>query len=220
MSEIKSKPEIETSLVSSIKDLCKVGLYQDALIKAEKSWGPINTWESREQIYIAIRLYMNLGGDRLSDAIMLKHWRNDKACPNMLNRMLFYILNNKGPILAHEFAKNIEKDILKDTAFETDFLGFKSLLQRIFKNYSEAESLLDKAITIDPTDSWLTSLKIQLLHLQNQNNEAKEQATKHFDAYPSPYNLRVLSNILRITDGADASVALYKEHVDKCSGMI
>lgn len=215
MSEIKSKPEIETSLVSSIKDLCKVGLYQDALIKAEKSWGPINTWESREQIYIAIRLYMNLGGDRLSDAIMLKHWRNDKACPNMLNRMLFYILNNKGPILAHEFAKNIEKDILKDTAFETDFLGFKSLLQRIFKNYSEAESLLDKAITIDPTDSWLTSLKIQLLHLQNQNNEAKEQATKHFDAYPSPYNLRVLSNILRITDGADASVALYKEHVDK-----
>lgn len=215
MSEVKQQQIPGTSFVESIKDLCKVGLYQDALTKAENSWGPINTWKSKEQVYIAIRLYMNLGGDRLSDAIMLKHWRKDKTCPNILNRVLYYILNNKGPILAHEFVKSIEKYILKDSAFETDLLGFKSLIQRIFKNYSEAEILLDNAISIDPTDSWLTSLKIQLLHHQNHNTEAKEQATKHFEAYPSPYNLRVLSNILRITDGADASIAIYKVNIEK-----
>lgn len=215
MSLVKSEQQTETSFIASIKDLCKVGLYKDALARAENRWGPINNWISQEQVYIAIRLYMNLGGDRLSDAIMLRHWRKDKTCPNMLNRVVYYILNNKGPILAHEFAKKIEKDILKDSTFETDFLGFKSLIQRIFKNYSEAEFLLDKAISIDPTDSWLTSLKIQLLYQQNQNTEAKEQATKHFDAYPSPYNLRVLSNILRITDGAEASIELYKSHLNK-----
>jgi len=215
MSDVELKQKSNTSFVDSIKDLCKVGLYQDALTKAENEWGSIRTWNSREQIYIAIRLYVNLGGDRISDAMLLKYWRKDKTCPNLLNRILYYKLNNLGPILANEFVKENEKYILKDKSFVTELLGFKSILQKIFRNYSKADSLLDKAISLDPTDSWLTSLKIQLLHEQNERIEAKQQAEKHFDAYPSPYNMRVLSTILRKTEGAEASIALYKKHVEQ-----
>ncbi len=215
MSEVKLKQDSDVSFVDSIKDLCKVGLYRDALTKAEIRWGPIQSWKSREQVYIAIRLYVNLGGDRVSDAILLNYWRKDKTCPNLLNRLLYYKLNNLGPILASEFAKENESHILKDESFETELLGFKSILQKIFKNYSQADALLDKAISIDPTDNWLTSLKIQLLHEQNESIEAKRQAEKHFEAYPSPHNMRVLSTILRKTDGAEASIALYKQHVEQ-----
>ncbi len=213
MSEVKQKSN--PSFVDSIKDLCKIGLYRDALTKAENQWGPIQSWDSREQIYIAIRLYVNLGGDRISDAILLKYWRKDRNCPNLLNRILYYKLNNLGPILANDFVKENETHILNSKSFETELLGFKSILQKIFKNYSQADSLLDKAISIDPTDSWLTSLKIQLLHEQSDSIEAKRQAEKHFDACPSPYNMRVLSTILRKTDGAEASIALYKKHIEQ-----
>ena len=215
MSEVRQIARSNSSPISSIKDLCNVGRYKDALVEAETHWGSITSWKEQHQIEIAIRLYANLGGDRLSDALMLKYWRMNKTCPRTLSRMLYYVLNAKGPILAHEFAKNFEKEILKDSTLETEFLGFKSIIQRLFKNFSEADLILDKAISKDPTDSWLTSLKIQLLHHQNLNDEAKTQALKLFEAYPSPYNLRVASNIIRVTDGLKASIALYKENIHK-----
>ena len=215
MSDLISAPKLTTSIIDSIKDLCKVGLYHDALAKAESEWGPIETWDKRESKLIAIRLYMNLGGDRKSDALLLRLWREEKNCPDLLTRMLFYKLNKLGPILANEFVKEAESIILSVDKHKSDLLGFKSIIQRIFNNYSKAESLIDEAIVIEPSDSWLTSLKIQLLNEQNELVEAKEQAEKHFDAYPSPYNLRCLSNILTKVDGVSASIALYELHINK-----
>ena len=78
MSDLISQPKLKDSTVDSIKGLCKVGLYHDALAIAESEWGRIDTWNSREKSLIAIRLYMNLGGDRKSDALLLKLWRQEK----------------------------------------------------------------------------------------------------------------------------------------------
>ncbi len=213
MSDITSAPnKLTTSIVDAIKDLCKVGRYHDALSKAENEWGPITTWNSKEKTLIAIRLYANLGGGRKSDALLLNLWRKDKTSPDILNKICFYKLNNSGPIIAHEFAKKYESIILAENKYTPDLLAFKSLIQKIFMNYAMADALLDKAIVIDPTYSWLTSLKIQLLDVQNESALAKSQAEKHFDAYPSPYNMRVLSSILTKTDGINASIELYEQH--------
>lgn len=202
-----------TPFLASINDLCKVGLYHDALTKAEGEWGPISSWNSREKKLVAIRLYMNLGGDRKSDAILLRLWRKERSCPELLNKILFYKLNKLGPILANEFVKENKSIILSEIKHKSDLYGFESIIQRIFKNYSKAESLIDEAIVIDPSDSWLTSVKIQLLNEQNELTEAKDQAEKHFDAYPSPYNMRVLSNVLTKIDGVSASIKLYEQHL-------
>jgi tetratricopeptide (TPR) repeat protein len=215
VSDITSEPKLETPIADLIKDLCKVGLYLDALTKAESEWGPINSWDSPEKVLIAIRLYMNLGGDRKSDALLLTLWRKDKHCPDLLNRVLFYKLNKLGPILANEFLKEHEQIILTVEKYKPDLLGFKSIIQKIFKNFSKADNLLDKGIIIDPSNSWLTSLKIQLLNEQLGSDGAKEQAEKHFDAYPSPYNLRVLSNIITKADGVSASIDFYEKHINR-----
>jgi len=214
MLEVESEKQTDNSFIGTIKDFCKVGLYHDALTSAEKEWGPINSWKTQEQLYIAMRLYMNLGGDRKSDAILLNLWRKNKSSPVVLKSILYYKLNRVGPILTNEFVKENEVYILKNKSLTTELFGFKSILQKIFKNYSQADSLLDKAILIDPADSWLTSLKIQLLAEQNETEEAKLQASKLFDAYPSPFNMRVLSNILRKESGIAASIELYKKHLN------
>lgn len=212
MSNLTLEPKLTTSIVESITDLCKVGLYHQALAKAESEWGPINTWRSHDQSLIAIRLYMNLGGDRKSDALLLNLWRKNKNSPELLNKIFFYQLNKVGPILTNEFVKEYESNILKLDCNKSDLLGFKSIIQRIFKHYAKADNLLDEAIVINPSDSWLTALKIQLLSEQGELTEAKSQAIKHFDAYPSPYNLRALSNILTKVDGLTASIDLYALH--------
>ncbi|MGB2742725.1 MAG: tetratricopeptide repeat protein [Cognaticolwellia sp.] len=215
MSDIVLEPQLKASVEDLVKDLCKVGLYQDALFKAESEWGPIDSWDTQEKCFIAIRLYTNLGGDRKSDALLLNRWRKNRDCPELLIRILFYRLNKSGPIIANELLKEYEAVILKEEKLKPELLGFKSIIQKIFKNYSEANSLLDEAIKIAPADSWITSLKIQLLSEQNEFDLAKVQAEKHFDAYPSPYNMRVLSGILTKIDGVNASIALYKKHVEQ-----
>lgn len=215
MSDIVLESHVKKPVEDLVKDLCKVGLYQDALTKAESEWGPIESWDTLDKCFIAIRLYTNLGGDRKSDALLLKRWRNNRDCPELLLRILFYQLNKSGPIIANELLKKYEAVIFAQDKLKAELLGFKSIIQKIFKNYSAANSLLDEAIKIAPTDSWITSLKIQLLSEQNEFDVAKVQAEKHFDAYPSPYNMRVLSGILTKVDGVNASIALYKQHVEK-----
>lgn len=208
MSEVKHS----LTFIDSIKETCKIGLYADALSKAENQWGPIHTWKSHEQVDIAIMLYINLGGDRRSDAILLHHWRNNKTCLNLLSRVFYYKLNKFGPILANQFVKENEEYFFEDKEKKAELVCFKSIIQRLFKNYSKADSLLNEAVSLDPNNNRFISLKIQLLHEQNESFEAKLQAQKQFDTFPSPANLRLLSTILRKTDGAEASLELYKQY--------
>ena len=205
----------ETVIKDVIDDLCSKGLYTDALTEAENAWGPISRWNSYDQIIIAIRLYMNLGGDRHSDFLLLTLWRKQKQNPNLLNKVLFYKLNKLGPILAEEFLTQHELTILEEPQLESDLLGFKSILQKIFKNYSVADKLIEQAITINPEDSWLTYLKIQLLNDQNELIVSKELAEQHFAHFPSPDNLRVLSEVFTQFYGVKASITLYEKHVNK-----
>lgn len=215
MTNSTSETVLTTPLIESITNLCKVGLYQDALMQAEKQWGPIDTWQDIEKLTIAIRIYSNLGGDRVSDALLLKLWRKHKYSADLLHRVLFYKLNRLGPILANEFLQQQESVILEGIKLNTDILGFKSIIQRIFKNYSVADQLVEKALSLDESNSWLGSLKIQLLAEQEELDVAKPLAVKLFDSYPSPYNLRILSSIVAKSDGLGASILLYQQHAPK-----
>ena len=212
--ESTTKTPVNAELIQSINDLCKVGLYLDALELAESKWGSIETWKADEQQVIAIKLYANLGGDRRSDAILLKAWRKNRSNAEFLYRVFYYTLNSSGPIIAHEMFKKYQDVFQPGEKLETDILGFESIIHKRYRNYTRAEQLIDKAILINPSDSWLTSLKIQLLDDQGETEQAKIQAQKHFEAYPSPYNMRVLSNLLRKTDGAAAAITLYEQHIN------
>jgi tetratricopeptide (TPR) repeat protein len=215
VSDVVCISKSNSTIVNAVLDLCKLGLYCDALSKAQKEWGEINTWTTQDQLLIAIRLYMNLGGDRKSDALLLKLWRNNKECPVLLNKIFFYKLNKCGPILTSEFVKQHDSVFSSNSKNTSDFLGFKSIIQRIFKNYYQADMLLDKAIVIDPSDTWLTSLKIQLQFEQNENSDAQQQAENHFSAYPSAYNMRAVSNILTKREGTKASIEFYEKHINQ-----
>jgi len=212
--ETLSEPKLETSILEVVKDLCKIGLYKDALNRTQEEWGAIESWDTLEKQLVASKLYLNLGGDRKSDALLLNLWRKNKDNPELLVRILFYQLNNFGPIIASEFLQKHEATILQDKKYLSELLGFKSIIQKIYHNFSKADALLDKAITIEPSESWFTSLKIQLLSEQNDLEKAKHQAEQHFDAYPSPFNLRTLSNILTKKNGLSESIALYEQYAE------
>ncbi len=74
---------------------------------------------------------MHLGGDRKSDALLLRLWRQEGNRPAHSNRVLFYKLNKLSPKLANEFVKKHAQTILSVGKYKSDLLGFKSILQRI-----------------------------------------------------------------------------------------
>lgn len=215
MSEVLSTPAVKPTLNESITALCKTGLYHDALSLAEAEWGAISTWNTQEKLLIAIRLYANLGGDRRSDAILLRLWRSNKTDPELLNRMMFYTLHKFGAIIASEFVEQHQATIMCDEKARSEVLAFKSILQKIFKNYSKSSELLEQARSINPDNTWLMALQTQLLLEQNELDLALEKALQNFEHKASPNNLRVLSNTLTKTANVEASIELYATHVDK-----
>ncbi|RYV03427.1 hypothetical protein SOPP22_03955 [Shewanella sp. OPT22] len=214
MSETLSHDVQTNPTTAHIKTLLSTGQFHKAFISSETQWGKITNWHTEEQFEIAIRLYNNLGGDRKSDAILLKLWRNHKSSYSFL-KMLFYKLHRNGPIRAQEFL-DANKDRFKlSKDQQSELLGFRSIIQRYYKNYSASEALLNKAINLSTDDPWLTSTKIRLLVDLEQNELAKQSAIKHFDATPTPSTLQLLAYVINKVDGSEAQLTLLADHIDK-----
>jgi len=215
LNEKESTVETKSSL-ETIKDLCKKGFYVQALTQAQQLWGNIERWQTKEQLLVALRLYSHLGSDRKSDAILLTLWRKDKTQVDVLFKILFYKLNKLGPILAQEFLIQQQAAFAKATAtdieLKADLLAFESILQRLFKNFTLSEQLLNQAIALNPDEVWYTTLKINLLLSQEQNQQASELAHQHFNENPNPFHLVTLSRAVQSAQGLDAAIALSEQH--------
>lgn len=202
-------------IVVSIRALNKKGRYLDAFVLAEENWGPIDSWQGLEKQILAIRLYSNLGGERKSDALLLRLWRQNRLHPELNYRMLFYKINRLGPILAKEFLETNENAIAKDKSLIPEILAFKSIIQRSFKNYSDTERLLDEAENLSDQDNWIASLKIQLLVELNDLKLAEKQAISLLKKNVGAYNLKVLSNIIIKDRGSKFAIEQYHHYINQ-----
>jgi hypothetical protein len=139
--------------------LIEKGLFKDALEFGLSEWGPIETWQTVEQCIYAIKLTYQLGGERLSDAILLNHL---------------------GLILGSEFMLAHEQTMLADTEIRPQFYAFKSIVCREQKDFETAEQLLDDAqedsqknANMTPSDRrFFDILTVRLLLEQDRDEEA------------------------------------------------
>lgn len=214
-----------------INYLSKIEAYLDsgksltALEQAEKMWGRIDSWLifpknnvlNIEQILIAARLYSQLGNERRSDSIILRSWRKNKQHPKLVFKVLFYMLQTKGPIFASEFYQ-VNKEILaKDHSLTADVYGFLSIVQRLFKNFTKSDGLLSQALALDSSlkQPWLNSLQVYLLLDQEKNELAEDLAHNNFKTFPVLPCFRAYIQVLQKNKGVGAALKLFNEHVEK-----
>ena len=146
------------SVESQAKSLFKKGLYLQAKTLCEKSWGPIETWTGSEHLNIASTIYCHLGGDRNSDAISLRLYKQLPSNSQNIVHQWYYVLNKQGCIIAEEFFDQTKRLVTGDEADE-DRLAFEAILQRLFHNYEKSDELLNQALTITKNQTWFDVLK-------------------------------------------------------------
>ncbi|MBF7074803.1 C39 family peptidase [Glaciecola sp. MH2013] len=208
------------AIASSITELTDKGLYKDAKRVAESKWGPIKTWAEPEQVIIAIRLMYHLGGDRLSDALLIKAYRASPEQSDLIERMLFYRLNRHGLILADDFLQGLIPTLEKNADKEAEVLAFRSVLARELKDFTEAEMYLSDAIAKKPEDKWIPTLKVRLLLDQEQDKEALDVAKSFFAENPTVLNLRLLIMVIQKIENLKSGIAFLKEHIEAYQSCI
>lgn len=84
--------------LDNYSNLCKRGLYLDALDTAERDFGPLHNWQHSELRIIAVKALSNLGLRRSADAIIFRSWRRNRREPKILPYYLQATLARRGPL--------------------------------------------------------------------------------------------------------------------------
>ncbi|WP_111979445.1 tetratricopeptide repeat protein [Algibacillus agarilyticus] len=228
MSDVVSLPAVDIQsfeksgeidkLEFKVKALIKKGLFIDALTLGEQHWGPIKSWQTIEQQLIARPIWYNLGGDRYSDVITLKLWRKHKTHADVLERMLYYVFNEKGPIFASEFLQQYREFMVGDDVNsidgedkQADILLYEALANRCFKNFALAETKIQQAIDLKPNEAWFKTIWVRTLLDQDLVPEALTQALALLDSHTTIANVRLVVDVYkRQSDLSNALSTLQK----------
>ena len=188
-----------------LEALIDEGQFKDALDYALDEWGPMQSWQTIEQRIYSIKLSYHLGGDRLSDAILLRTYRENKQSTKILDRMMYYKLSHLGLILGSEFMQEHEQTMLTDQTIRPQFYAFKSIISREQKDFEVAEKLLEAAQEESQKNGNSTQsdmrfyriLKVRLLLEQDRDEDALDLAQNLFSAEPTVGTLRVYIQVVQ-----------------------
>ncbi|MEQ3657579.1 MAG: tetratricopeptide repeat protein [Glaciecola sp.] len=206
-----------------LEALIDQGQFKDALDYALDEWGPMQSWQTIEQRIYSIKLSYHLGGDRLSDAILLRTYRENKQSTKILDRMMYYKLSHLGLILGSEFMQEHEQTMLADHAIRPQFYAFKSIISREQKDFEVAEKLLEAAQEESQKNANCTQsdmrfyriLKVRLLLEQDRDEDALNLAQELFSAEPTVGTLRVYIQVVQKIEDLKAGTNLLKAHIER-----
>ena len=202
------------SVESQAKSLFKKGLYLQAKTLCEKSWGPIETWTGSEHLNIASTIYCHLGGDRNSDAISLRLYKQLPSNSQNIVHQWYYVLNKQGCIIAEEFFDQTKSLVTGDEADE-DRLAFEAILQRLFHNYEKSDELLNQALTITKNQTWFDVLKTSNLLAQDKFEDAYYKSKSLYESDPKISTLKSYFNSAQHFKGLETAIEIYWQELSK-----
>lgn len=206
--------------IKHLDQLTQRGQHLDALRFAQNAWGTIEDWVHEEQIIVAIKLMYHLGGDRASDALLLRSYRQRPHSGKLVERMLYYYLNRFGIIISLEFFDKHEHLLSSTEGMASNVLAFKSITRRELKDFSAAEQYIQQAIQLAPDDHWLSSVQCRLLSEQELDLDALEMAKANYAHIPSVNNLRTYLQMLQKIEGLRASFLYLKSEIEQFQSCI
>jgi|GEM_PF-2020713 len=159
--------------LDNYSDLCKRGLYLDALAAAERDCGPLEQWQHTELRILAIKALSHLGLRRSADAIIFRTWRRDKSDPLILPYYLQAVLGRRGPLHAWERYRQLESAGFPDGADSAYLLCIQADILSNFRDFASADRRLQEAGALDD-GNWIKVRRAQLLQEADQHKQALE----------------------------------------------
>lgn len=191
--------------IEAVASLHGRGLYLQAYARALQV-APLHRWQNEAAIILAGRLAMMLGNSRLGDGLHYLAWRRYGHSSECFYYNVRRLLYRSGPYAA---AREIERH--RSLTERSDRLGAHWLALRAqiaaqFRDFTEAHSLIEQAVAINPSDAWVICEDAHILQMEDRYTDALEraqQALVHRPLYRAAVQfVAFLKQLLGDDDGA------------------
>jgi predicted Zn-dependent protease len=192
-----------------IETLINNGFFHTAWQLAEHQWSA-DQQSLPHNLYLKARMLDRLGGDRLSDAILIRLWRKRPQHHEGAHGTALYLLNNHGPIRAWEFICAHQPASLTDKEL-ADWVGLRALVVASFRDWEAAQGYLNDAKSYDPESDWIARIGGYILSSQEHFGEADQYLENFYRQRPSESLLLQWSRARGSHQGAEAAISLLNQ---------
>lgn len=153
-----------------IETLYEAGRLYDAW-RATLSLAPIGSWRDPEAMIIGGRLAHYTGAPRLSDAIMLRAWRQAPRDANARYYGIRCVLTRRGPLAALAAMEQYDAPA-GDAETRAKWMAQRAQVFGYLRDFGEAEASIAEAKRLAPGHPWIALDGAHLLELQDRCEDA------------------------------------------------
>ncbi len=161
----------------SVDAAIEQGRILEAWQLAEKAGVALHDWPEGDPLRQAARLASWMGASRLSRAMHWKNWRRRRDDPRcyyqaLLSRTSF----TTGSKLLDEVNGFLESQSGIPASEQADLFSFKARIHIRQRDFAPAEKLLDRAVELQPDDSWMRAERSSFYAAADRYEDALDEA--------------------------------------------
>ncbi|UCH49802.1 MAG: tetratricopeptide repeat protein [Betaproteobacteria bacterium] len=166
-----------TGQLAEIQQLYDSGLYLQAF-RLSEAVGPLSGWAGTEARVLAGRLAMCLGNEKLGGVLHYLAWRQDRSHSIAANYFGRHLMRRYGPYAAWQHFQRLGPLEGATSAEKADRLSCIASILTMFRDFERAQSCVDQALELSPTDPWHCIAQSELLLSRDQREEALRWAER------------------------------------------
>lgn len=199
-------------VIARVMEVYERGQTLEALRRAE-SFAPLTQWRGSTGCVLAARLAANSGAPRLSTRLTVRAKRADETDAEALSQYGYEILGRRGALALWQFLNGSEANAGASTQMQAELLALKARAASDLRDFATAETLLDRAESIDPNRAWIRLQRSHLLEAQDRVEEALEVALSAGALHPHPHYrpaVQIAAHLLQLLDRDEESIDLLR----------
>jgi tetratricopeptide (TPR) repeat protein len=174
---------LSAETLEHIRELGQRGLYLQAHRRALE-YGPLRDWTGAEAGIVAAWLAWHLGAQRLGQAIYLRTWRAEPTDATALYCAGRVVLERRGPVLAWDFLRRNRSTAEPFGDVEARLLSLDARIAGLLRDFSTAESCIDRAEASAPESTAVAIERSFLLQMQDRYAESLACAQRAVELGP------------------------------------
>ena len=159
--------------LEGVERLYEKGLYLQAYAAGMKH-APLERWSGIKGRTLAGRLAWHLGGEKLSRALFLLAYRENRGSPEALFYYVTALMERRGPLSAWDFLApraDLQDALAEDRA---DWYGLHTIVLSNLRDFDRAEAWLRRAEELAPRRPWVRFAGISLCFASDRIEAAHE----------------------------------------------
>lgn len=178
MGAVQSEPKCEAipaAVMENVQVLHERGLSLQAY-HAAIAHAPLAQWRTARGIVLAGRVAAHAGNRRLGQALHFLGWRRYPHSCECFYYFVRQLFGRRGAFAVRQMVRRHDSLIERQGAMAADWAAMLAHVCATFRDFAEAEALIEKALKIAPDNAWIHCERAFLLQQQDRVDAALDAA--------------------------------------------